>query len=169
MTRPDWLQFKLKIHVVLEMCVNVAQKCVHARPLHRAVSHADWSDAGKRRTFLKILHLPKRTRSNLKRSISVHVRILLLSAMPSLSSSESTAIIVVAIVSTCIHALEGFIDCASVTKKYVSICAECQWRKFARPKPSFFHGYFWRADSELDRFSISAFWPPPKVVNDNHF
>ena len=153
-----------EFHDVLDTCVReCGAKIVHARPLHRAVSHADWSDAGKRRTFLKILL--KRSRSNLKRSISI--RILLLSAMPSLSSSESTAIIVVAILCSCMHLLLPVKQ-----KKYFSICAECQKRrrKFARPKPSFFHGYFWRPDSELDdRFSISAFWPPPKVVNDNHF
>ena len=97
---------------------TVAQKIVHARPLHSAVSNADWSDAGKRRTRLQILHLPKGTRSILKCSICI--RILLSSAMPSLSSSVSAAMIVVRQGGPCGRGTE-FVDIEFI----VLLCRTC--------------------------------------------
>ena len=114
-----WLTtIQTEIHVLLDTCAPVAQKIVHARPLHSAVSNADWSDAGKRRTRLQILHLPKRTRSILKCSICI--RILLSSAMPSLSSSVSAAMIVVRQGGPCGRGTE-FVDIEFI----VLLCRTC--------------------------------------------
>ena len=103
------LQFKLKIHVVLEMCVNVAQKLsrldLSTVQFHMQIGVTPEKDGRFWKYFISQSAL---VQIYVKSSISI--RILLLSAMPSLSSSESTAIIVVAILSSCMD-LRGLSIC----------------------------------------------------------
>ena len=50
-----------KFRVMLDSCFFVELKIVHSRPLHRAVSHADWRGAAKRTDDQPLSHQIEKT------------------------------------------------------------------------------------------------------------